>query len=73
MSNVIEYDQKKQANISKIIENFPMQSRINTFQEKLAENENAYTSINGPSFQEMTKRAQSKKQKIMEAKLYQDQ
>ena len=50
-----------------------MQSRINTFQEKLAENENAYTSINGPSFQEMTKRAQSKKQKIMEAKLYQDQ
>ena len=72
----IEYDQKKQAHISRIIENFPNQSRVDTFQQKLAENQDGgttSTTMQGPSFQEMSKREMAKKQKAMEAKLYQDQ
>lgn len=44
-----EYDQKKQANISKIIENFPMQSKIDQYNKVIAGSEQGFNPTQGPS------------------------
>ena len=67
-NKTLEYDEKKQANISKIIEKFPMESRINSYQQKLISKDNPFNPTQGPSFQQMSQREMDKKKKAIEAK-----
>ena len=68
-----EYDQKKQANISKIVENFPAHNKNENYSNKLAGGDNTNNPTQGPSLSDQELRKMAKKKKEMEAKLFQDQ
>ena len=59
-----EYDKIKQANISKIMENFPVHDKYESYSKKLADADF------GPSYDAQAKRIMLKKKKEMEAKLF---
>ena len=60
-----EYDKKKEANISKIMENFPTE-------EKVMQIGQGTNPTDGPSREAQEKRKADQKKKEMEAKLFQD-
>ena len=64
-----EYDKKKEANISKIMINFPTEDKIEQFHNKKSGGINP---TDGPSKEAQARRQAEKKKLEMEAKLFQD-
>ena len=71
----LEYDQKKEAAIGKIMQNFSMETRVDTFQKRLAavSSEATHNPTQGPSNNELNLRKMQQKKKELEAKQFLDQ
>lgn len=68
-----EYDKKKEANISKIMLNFPGNDKIEAYHKKTAKTDkDGFNPTDGPTKAEQAERLALKKRKEMDAKLFQD-
>jgi len=64
-----EYDKHKEANIAKIMANYPTEDKLTQFHNKKS---NGTNPTDGPSKEAQAKRKAEQKKKEMEAKLFQD-